>query len=162
LLRAIEVSVEGRGLAARERCLALAVFPEDKPIPDQTLKTNSLPKKNLPRSLNPPVYRQTKEQRRGQLAAERPLITYDANDPNDYPDGYSKFGWFPLRFDKKQVGRDAPIAVPRAADGRVDLFAITPNGAVVSTTDRTVDIVYLANPTRGTLDKICAILTCSN
>jgi hypothetical protein len=85
-------------------------------------------------------------------------ITYDANDPTDHPDGYAKIGWFPLQLGKTQVGRKAPIAVPRDGD-YVDLFAITPEGTVVSTTNRKVDIVYLADPTSaGALDQISAIL----
>jgi hypothetical protein len=85
-------------------------------------------------------------------------ITYDANDPADHPDGYARIGWFPLQLGKTQVGRNAPIAVPRDGD-YVDLFAITPEGTVVSTTNRKVDIVYLADPTSaGALNQICAIL----
>jgi hypothetical protein len=85
-------------------------------------------------------------------------ITYDPNDPDQHPDGYAKIGWFALQSGKMKVGRDAPIAVPRNGD-YVDLFAITPSGTVVSTTNRKVDLVYLANPTSaGALNQISAIL----
>jgi hypothetical protein len=53
---------------------------------------------------------------------------------------------------KTQVGRNAPIAVPRDGD-YLDLFAITPEGTVVSTTNRKVDIVYLADPTSGMTER---------
>ena len=84
-------------------------------------------------------------------------ITYDANDSKDHPDGYLKYGWFPLQLGAN-IGRDAPIAIPRAADGQVDLYAISPTGVVVSTTRRKVDIVYIPNPSRGALDQTSAIL----
>lgn len=84
-------------------------------------------------------------------------ITYDANDPTNHPDGYSKFGWFPIQFNMMKVGREAPMAAPRAG-AYVDLFAVASDGTVVSTSNRKVDLVYVPNSAPGGLEQISAIL----